>query len=96
MSRETDMTKKSEHAGGQTVRLPGSARAAALHHQLYRYAEDLQQLIERNSDLEAHYQQLRATSSRLAESRDELDRLLSSSRDIHIVTDPAGVIVQST
>jgi diguanylate cyclase (GGDEF)-like protein/PAS domain S-box-containing protein len=95
MSRETDMTKKSEHAGGQTVRLPGSARAVALHDQLYRYAEDLQQLIERNSDLEAHYQQLRATSSRLAESRDELDRLLSSSRDIHIVTDAAGVIVQS-
>lgn len=80
---------------GQSARLPGSARSVALHDQLYRYAEDLQQMIERNGKLEAHYEALRETCNQLSEGRDELDRLLHASRDIHVVTDPSGAIVQA-
>lgn len=90
---ETSDTPRLMH--GQSVRIPGSARSVALHDQLYRYAEDLQQMIERNGKLEAHYDALRLTCEQLSESRDELDRLLHASRDIHVVTDPAGTIVQT-
>lgn len=94
-----DTTTFNEHApapaGGQTVRLPGSDRAVALHDQLYRYAEDLQQAIERNGELEAHYEALRETSERLLESRAELDVIMHGSLDIHIVTDAAGTMLQS-
>ena len=82
-------------AGGQTVRLPGSTRAAALHDQLYRYAEDLQQMVERNGELEAHYEALRESSERISESREELDQLMRSSRDIHLVIGTDGTILQS-
>jgi len=91
----SDALDNSRPAGGQTVRLSGSTRDAALHDQLYRYAEDLQQLIERNGALEAHYQTLRESTALLLESREELDELLRSSRDIHLVTDAGGNILQS-
>ncbi len=44
MNHAFELLEKSAPAGGQTQRLPGSTRAAALHDQLYRYAEDLQQM----------------------------------------------------
>lgn len=76
---------------------PASARshAPSLHDQLYRYAEDLQQLIERNGTLESHCESLRASSARLLESRKVLDDLMHNSRDIHIVTDRQGTVLQS-
>ncbi len=94
MNRKPDALDKSRPAGGQSVRLAGSDRAAALHDQLYRYAEDLQQMIERNGALEAHYETVRESCDRLMESREELDELMRSSRDIHVLTDPAGLILQ--
>ena len=36
-------------AGGQSLRLPGSSQQVALHDQLYRYAEDLQHVLERQA-----------------------------------------------
>jgi diguanylate cyclase (GGDEF)-like protein/PAS domain S-box-containing protein len=45
-------------AGGQTLRLPGGDHTSALHDQLYRYAEDLQKLIERNVELQTHYEEM--------------------------------------
>lgn len=95
MNQEHETSDNSRPMPGQSVRLPGSTRSVALHDQLYRYAEDLQQMIERNGKLEAHYDALRETCDKLSESRDELDRLLHASRDIHVVTDPAGTIVQT-
>jgi PAS domain S-box-containing protein len=80
-------------AGGQTQRLPGSTRAAALHDQLYRYAEDLQEMADRHDALEKQYEALRESSARLEQSRAVLDGLMQSSRDIHIVTDGAGRIL---
>jgi diguanylate cyclase (GGDEF)-like protein/PAS domain S-box-containing protein len=82
-------------AGGQTVRLPGSSRSVSLHEQLYRYADDLQLMIERNSELAADNDELRESSERLLESREELDAIMQSSLDIHLITDAAGSILQS-
>jgi diguanylate cyclase (GGDEF)-like protein/PAS domain S-box-containing protein len=95
MSQKPDADENDRPMLGQSARLPGIARSAALHDQLYRYAEDLQQLIERNGRLEQHFEALRDSCDQLTESRDELDRILHASRDIHVVTDPAGVIVQT-
>ena len=84
-----------EAAGeGQPQRFAGMSRDAALHEQLYRYAEDLEQMVERNTALEAHYGALRESCERLTESRVLLDDLINSSHDIHIVTDGAGTILQ--
>ena len=82
-------------AGGQTVRVPGSARYSSLYEQLYRYAEDLQHMIERNGELEARYGLLQESSNRLIANREELDSLTRSSSDLHIVTDVRGVIIHS-
>jgi diguanylate cyclase (GGDEF)-like protein/PAS domain S-box-containing protein len=95
MSTESDTLDTALPADGQAVRLPGSAHSATLHDQLYRYAEDLQQMVERNGELEAHYEALRESSDRLLESREELEKLMRSSRDIHLITDASGTILQS-
>ncbi|MEI7841772.1 MAG: diguanylate cyclase [Gallionellaceae bacterium] len=86
---------KTKPAGGQTIRLPGSDRGVALHDQLYRYAEDLQQVLERNGELESHYEALLESSNRLLEGRNEYQELINNSRDIHIVTDDLGKVVQT-
>ena len=82
-------------AGGQTVRVPGSARYSSLYEQLYRYAEDLQHMIERNGELEARYGLLQESCNRLIANREELDSLTRSSSDLHIVTDVRGIIIHS-
>lgn len=89
-----DDTLKPAPAGGQTQRLPGGSRDAVLHDQLYRYAEDLQQTIERQGALESRYEQLQESCVRLNESRATLDEMIRCSRDIHIVTDQSGTILQ--
>jgi diguanylate cyclase (GGDEF)-like protein/PAS domain S-box-containing protein len=81
-------------AAGQTLRLPGGSKDAALHDQLYRYAEDLEQILERHGALESRYESLQASCDRLAESRAMLDDLIRNSRDIHIVTNAQGNILQ--
>ena len=77
------------------LRLPGTLRALALQEQLYRYAEDLQQLVERNGALEADYDELLKSSCQLIQGCDELQDLMHSSRDMHLVTDTSGLILQS-
>jgi diguanylate cyclase (GGDEF)-like protein/PAS domain S-box-containing protein len=86
---------KSRPAGGQTVRLPGSARYSSVYEQLYLYAEDLKYMIERNGELEARYESLQESCNRLITHREELDSLTRSSSDLHIVTDVRGVIIHS-
>jgi diguanylate cyclase (GGDEF)-like protein/PAS domain S-box-containing protein len=100
MNQHSEMTSKdlaesNVPVAGQSVRLPGSSRDAALHEQLYRYAEDLEQMVERQSKLEANYASVRESCVRLTESRVMLDELIRSSRDIHIVTDTDGIILQA-
>lgn len=74
-------------ANGQMMRFAGVDRNDALNEQLYRYAEDLEQSIERCALLEAQNQELRDTCAWLEESRRELDEVVRSSRDIHFITD---------
>jgi diguanylate cyclase (GGDEF)-like protein/PAS domain S-box-containing protein len=85
----------SQLANGQTLRLPGGARDVALHDQLYRYAEDLEQSIERCMKLEAQNKNLRESCTWLEDSRRQFDDVIRSSRDIHIITDLVGTILQS-
>ncbi|MFA6121660.1 MAG: diguanylate cyclase [Sideroxydans sp.] len=74
---------------------PALAPSEALHDQLYRYAEDLQQMVQRNEELERQYDALVAYSSKLFASGKELDAVIRSSRDIHLVTDVSGRILQA-
>ena len=92
MNQAFDPPEKSAPAGGQTQRLPGSTRDAALHDQLYRYAEDLQQMGDRYDALQTQYEALLESNARLVESQAVLDGLMQNSRDIHIITDGAGRI----
>jgi diguanylate cyclase (GGDEF)-like protein/PAS domain S-box-containing protein len=78
----------------QVQRVAGAAHEAVLHDQLYRYAEDLEMMIERHGTLENHLDRLRETCNHLTLSRNMLEDLIYSSRDIHIVTDPEGTILQ--
>ncbi len=69
--------------------------SAEISQQLYRYAEDLQHLIERNEKMKAHYESLLALSDQLAQSREELENLMRRSQDIHLVTNRDGRILQA-
>lgn len=82
-------------AGGQTTYFPGRTHDVTLHQQLYRYADDLQQLLERHTELEHHNDTLRDACARLNENSQILDELFSRSCDIQIVTDMAGRVIRS-
>lgn len=68
---------------------------SAWREQLYRYAEDIEQCIEKCEVLETRNKELRDTCNWLQESRRELDELVRCSHDIHFVTDVAGTIFLS-
>ena len=46
---------RGNRADGQAQQLPNISRDAALHNQIYRYAEDLQLLVEDKSSLAQRY-----------------------------------------
>jgi len=94
MSRDVGSSDLSAAAGGQTARLAGRSQAASLHDQLYRYAEDMEELIDCHGALELHCENLKKSSARLMESSEVFDELMRTSHDIHIVTDTAGNILQ--
>lgn len=75
-------------------KLAGRDRGAEMQNQLYRYAEDFQQMIERNEKLKSNYQSLLESSNQLLESREELNKLMNISRDMYLVTDYDGMIQQ--
>ena len=81
-------------AGGQTLRLPGASRDAALHDQLYRYAQDMQELLRNQNELEQRYRALRESYESIAEGGKVIEGLIHSSRDIYLMTDRAGTILQ--
>lgn len=83
---------QSPPAGGQTQRIAGASREARLHDQLYRYADDLRDMMESQTAFQAKYDVLRESFERIAESRQMLSTLVQQSQDMHIVTDARGVI----
>ena len=82
-------------ADGRILVLPEAGKEIEINKQLFRYAEDLQQLIEQNERLNSHYKELLISSNHLLASHDELNNLLSISNDIHIVTDLEGKVLQT-
>ena len=90
-----DKPLTSPPANGQTLRLPGGSRDVALHDQMYRYAEDLQHMIDQHGALEARYASLQASCDRMSETRNMLDEIIRHSPDIHLVTDTTGIILQA-
>lgn len=82
-------------AGGQVQRVAGVARDIAVHEQLYRYAHDLQALLDDKNDLEQRYETLAESYRQLGEGGAILENLVKSSHDIHLTTTPAGTIMQS-
>ena len=81
-------------AGGQTQRVAGVSRDVALHEQLYRYAQDLQVLLDNKNELEQRYEALAESYRQTSESRAILENLVQSSHDMHLTTTPAGTILQ--
>lgn len=75
--------------------LPENDQGPNLSEQLFRYAEDLQQMIERHGALESNYGELLESSTVLLESSEALNTLMFNSQDIHIITDINGWILQS-
>lgn len=79
---------------GQPWRLPGASREAILHAQLYRYAEDLQQLLEAHDALQTDFRRLQESYVNLDQAKDLFGRLIASSRDIHVITAGDGTVLQ--
>ena len=81
-------------AGGEAQRVPGAERSVALHDQLYRYAQDLQVLMDDKNELEQRYETLAESYRQLSEGRAILENLVQSSHDMHLTTTPSGTILQ--
>ena len=64
----------------------------ALRHQLYRYAQDLQELMEQQSQLQQRYQMVLESVGRSVPEADVLSQLLIKSTTLHLVTDVQGVV----
>lgn len=90
MNPDTD----AKPAGGQTTRLPGASRDAALHDQLFRYAQDMQELLDSHNDMEQRYRTLRESYESVAEGHTVLEGLIHASHDIYLMTDRAGTILR--
>lgn len=67
-------------------------REAALHQQLFRYANDLNELLERHDRLERQYESLRESMSSLGHERTMLANLAQASDLVYLVSDHEGLI----
>jgi diguanylate cyclase (GGDEF)-like protein/PAS domain S-box-containing protein len=66
----------------------------ALQHQLYRYAQDLQELMEQQSQLQQRYQMVLESVGRSVPETDVLSRTLIKNSTLFLVTDVQGTITQ--
>jgi diguanylate cyclase (GGDEF)-like protein/PAS domain S-box-containing protein len=76
----------------ESVRSAGISRDATLHLQLFRYAEDLQMLVDQHAELEQRHQHLQRSHEHLTESKDILENLIRCASDFYIITDGSGLI----
>jgi diguanylate cyclase (GGDEF)-like protein/PAS domain S-box-containing protein len=70
-------------------------RLVEMNKQLFRYAEDFQQMIERNDELTTNYEVLLESIYKLIKNRNALNNLVKNSPDIHLLTDLNGTIIQA-
>jgi diguanylate cyclase (GGDEF)-like protein/PAS domain S-box-containing protein len=68
--------------------------ADALQHQLFRYAQDLQELMEQQSQLQQRYQMVLESVGRSVPETDVLSRTLIQNSKLYLVTDAQGIIKQ--
>ena len=102
MIHETDALDKTLPAGGQSFRPSNSLflegilgdNAINFTMQALRYAEDLQQMIERYENVKNHYEEMLGSCTVLAEGLDEMNELVRSLRDMYIITDIVGTIIE--
>jgi len=80
--------------GGPAVRLSGASRDAALHDQLFRYAEDMQEQIDNNRELEQRYRTLCESYESIVAGKLVFENLVRSSKDIYLITNRDGIILQ--
>ena len=66
------------------------AKDLALHQQLYRYAEDMQLLMNDHKSLEERHRVLQNAFDRTSNTFRALDRLLNNGHDLYLVTDHSG------
>lgn len=70
---------------------PGSGPLRA---QLYRYAEELQHLMQSHGELEQQFRTLSELHSSVIEGRSSLEGFIQLSQDIYLLTDCSGIIQQ--
>ena len=78
---------------GPALRLSGASRDAALHDQLFRYAEDMQTLTESHKELQQRYRTLLESYEHIVAGQTVLETLIRSTRDIYLMTDSTGIIL---
>lgn len=66
----------------------------ALQHQLYRYAQDLQELMEQQSQLQQRYQMVLESVGRSVPETDVLSGTLIKNAALYLVTDVRGIVKQ--
>ena len=68
---------------------------ALLYQQIFRYAEDLQEMIERHEALQTQYDAVLQSGDQLVSSRALFEALTHNSREVHLVTDATGTIIEN-
>ncbi len=68
----------------------------SLQRQLFRYAQDLQELMEQQSQLQQHYQMILRSMGREVPDTDLLASTLIAANQIHVVTDPQGIVLRQS
>ncbi len=86
---------RARHAYDGEARLPGASRDAALHDQLFLYAEDIQVLLDSNNELTRRHRALRESGESAMQGQAALEGLIQATKDIYLLTDGAGIILQS-
>ena len=70
------------------------ATSGLLRDQLYRYAEELQTLMQSHGELEQRFRRLSELHRSAIEGHSSLEGFIQLSQDIHLLTDCAGMISQ--
>ena len=66
----------------------------SMQRQLFRYAQDLQELMHQQSTLEQHYKMLLKTLGRDVPANDLLSSTLIATSKLYVVTDPLGTVLR--
>lgn len=68
----------------------------SLQRQLFRYAQDLQELMEQQRQLQQNYQMVLRSMGREVPDNDLLASTLLAANPIHVVTDPQGIVLRQS